>query len=180
MVGACDCNGILQYSWNLMSNGEVFSSGSKPIVKESLKIKLEKNKPITIDIYDYDSLPLKKFIDSFKTAFNIEDNQIIKVSSPSAIWAGYQLYNQTLEYLLWLPSNKGKKNYPSYDLIFLGALLDKGYNIIIGKKGNSNSIVAIGPTIEDAKKIYETGLSLIPINERFNIKKIVNKLQIIN
>ena len=90
------------------------------------------------------------------------------------------MYQEKVNGLLWLPSKKGKKWYPDYDLVFLGALFNKGYNIIIGKKDNNNSMIAIGLTLKDAEKLYEIGLSLLPKNQRQKMKKIVNKLKIIN
>lgn len=180
MVGACDCSGILRYSWNLMSNGDIYSSGSKKIRQKSLKKIINEKKSISIDIYDYDASSSRQFKNSFKTIYDIQDNQITQTSYPAAICAGYELYKQSLDYLLWLPSDRGKKNYPSYDLIFLGALFDRGYNVIIGKNGNDNSIVTVGPTLKDTEKIYEVGLNLLSMNERKTIRKIVNKLKITN
>ena len=41
-------------------------------------------------------------------------------------------------------------------------------------------MIAIGLTLKDAEKLYEIGLSLLPKNQRQKMKKIVNKLKIIN
>lgn len=170
MVGACDMKGILQYSYNILSTGEIYKTESGNKLKLRSFEQLKKfGKNIIIDVYDYGS--------GISDYFN---NLYKKTSYPAAIWAGWQLYQQKLSGLLWLPSNKGKKWYPDYDLIFLGAILDKGYNIIIGKKDNNNSMIVIGPTLKNTEKLYEIGLSLLPANQRNKMKKIVNKLKIIN
>jgi hypothetical protein len=41
-------------------------------------------------------------------------------------------------------------------------------------------MIAIGPTLEDTEKLYSIGLSLLPVKERQQIKKIINRLKIIN
>lgn len=166
MVGACDLLGVLRYSWNLVSTGKVFTSQTTNINR------INKMKTIIIDVFDYQSRAIKKFNSTF--------SQYTFVEYPAAVWVGWQLYQEKVNGLLWLPSKKGKKWYPDYDLVFLGALFNKGYNIIIGKKDNNNSMIAIGLTLKDAEKLYEIGLSLLPKNQRQKMKKIVNKLKIIN
>ena len=170
MVGACDMNGVLRYSYNIISTGEIYKTerGNKLKLKSFKQLK-KSGKYTVIDVYDYGSGALDLFNNLYK-----------KTSYPAAIWAGWQLYQQKLNGLLWLPSNQGKKWYPDYDLIFLGALLDKGYNIIIGKKGKNNSMIAIGPTLKDTERLYEIGLNLFPVSERLEVKKIINKLKIVN
>ena len=170
MIGACDMNGVLRYSYNIISTGEIYKTESGNKLKPKSFERLKKSgKCIVIDVYDYGS-----------GAFDFFNNLYKRTSYPAAIWAGWQLYQQKLNGLLWLPSNQGKKWYPDYDLIFLGALLDKGYNIIIGKKGKNNSMIAIGPTLKDTERLYEIGLNLFPVSERLEVKKIINKLKIVN
>lgn len=178
MIGACDNKGILRYSWNLMSIGEIYTSGYKRSQKISFKNTVAKEKLITIDVYDYDSSLSNKFKDTFKANFNIENDGIVQTSYPSAIWTGYKLFTNYLDGLLWLPSNKGKKSYPGYDLIFLGALLDKGYSVIIGKTDIKNSMIVVAPIIEDAEKLYKVGLDLLPADKKKKMEKFVNTLKI--
>jgi len=181
MVGACDMKGILRYSYNIVSTGEIYKTENKKKLKlKSFKQLIKIEKKISIDVYDYDSGASARFDPIFENIFGINSSQYKKTSYPAAIWAGWQLYNQKLNGLLWLPSNRGKKWYPDYDLIFLGALLDKGYNVIIGKKNKNNCMVTIGPTLKDTEKLYEIGLNLLPTKQRQKMKKIVNKLKIIN
>ncbi len=176
MIGACDNKGILRYSWNLISTGEIYTSGYKKSKKMSFKNKIAKEKSISIDVYDYGSSLSSRFKDIFKSNFNVVKYQIIQTSYPAAIWAGYKLFNNCLDGLLWLPSNKGKKSYPEYDLIFLGALLDKGYSVIIGKTRIKNSMIVVAPVIEDAEKLYKVGLDLLPADKK--MKKFINTLDI--
>lgn len=180
MVGACDNKGILRYSWNLISTGEIYTSGYKRSQKISFKNKSAEEKLITIDVYDYDSSLSNKFKDTFKTNFNIENDGIVQTSYPSAIWTGYKLFTNYLDGLLWLPSNKGKKSYPGYDLIFLGALQDIGYSVIIGKTDIENSMIVVAPTIEDAEKLYKVGLDLLPADKKNKMEKFINTLNIAN
>lgn len=170
MVGACDMNGVLRYSYNIISTGEIYKTQSGNKLKlQSFKQLKQSGKNITIDVYDYGS-----------GAFDLFNNFYKKTSYPAAIWAGWQLYQQKLNGLLWLPSDKGKKFYPGYDLIFLGALLDKGYGIIIGRTNSKNSMIAIASTLDDAQKLYQIGLNLIPPNLRQKMKTFINELKIIN
>ncbi|PIY72581.1 hypothetical protein COY87_00180 [Candidatus Roizmanbacteria bacterium CG_4_10_14_0_8_um_filter_33_9] len=178
MVGAIDNKGILRYSWNLISTGEIYTSGYKGSQKISFKNKIAKEKLITIDVYDYGSFLSNKFKDAFKINFNIENDKIVQTSYPAAVWAGYKLFTNCLDGLLWLPSNKGKKSYPGYDLIFLGALLDKGYNVIIGKTDTKNCMIVVAPVIEDAEKLYKVGLDLLPADKKIKMEKLVNTLNI--
>lgn len=180
MVGACDNKGILRYSWNLISTGEIYTSGYKRSQKISFKNKVAKEKLITIDVYDYGSSLSNKFKDTFRANFNIENDEIVQTSYPSAIWTGYKLFTNYLDGLLWLPSNKGKKSYPGYDLIFLGALLDKGYSVIIGKTDIENSMIVVAPIVEDAEKLYKVGLDLLPADKKIKMEKFVNTLNIAN
>lgn len=170
MIGACDMNGVLRYSYNIISTGKIYKTESGNKLKlESFKQLKKSGRSIVIDVYDYGSGASNRFNNLYK-----------KTSYPAAIWAGWQIYQQKLNGLLWLPSNQGKKWYPDYDLIFLGALLEKGYNIIIGKKGRNNSMIAVGPTLKDTERLYEIGLNLFPVSERLKVKKIINKLKIVN
>jgi len=180
MVGACNNNGILRYSWNLLSTGVIFTSGYKKTQKLSFKNKILRRKSISIDVYDYGSSSSNKFKDIFNSYFNIDKDQIIQTSYPAAIWAGYKLYTGDLDGLLWLPSNKGKKSYPGYDLIFLGALLDKGYSVIIGKTGLKNSMIVVAPVIEDAEKLFKVGFDLLATDKKSKMKKLVNTLNIVD
>lgn len=178
MIGACDNKGILRYSWNLISTGEIYTSGYKRSQKMSFKNIISNEKLITIDVYDYDSSLSNNFKDAFKTNFNIGNDKIVQISYPAAIWAGYKLFTNSLDALLWLPSNKGKKSYPGYDLIFLGALLDNGYSVIIGKTSSNNSMIVVAPVIEDAEKLYKVGLDLLPADKKNGMEKFVNTLNI--
>ena len=81
--------------------------------------------------------------------------------------------------LLWLPSNQGKKWYPDYDLIFLGALQKKGYEILIGKIKNNNALIAVAPTKKDVEKLYQIGTNLVPKQLKTKIIKTTD-LSIIN
>ncbi len=169
MIGACDISGILQYSYNIISSGKVYKSeNNKKFKLKSFEQLKKTGKNITIDIYDYDS--------GFS---NLIDDEYKKTSYPAAIWAGWQIYQQKLNGLLWLPSNRGKKYYPDYDLIFLKALEDKGYKILLGKIENNNALIAVAPTKKDVEKLYQIGTNLIPKQLKTKMIKTTN-LSIIN
>jgi len=180
MVGACDNNGILRYSWNLLSTGEIFTSNCIKIIKASFLNKVKTKNNISIDVYDYGSSISNRFKEVFKTSFKIKEDRIVQTSYPAAIWAGYKLITGELDGLLWLPSNKGKKFYPDYDLVFLKALLDKGYSVIIGKVNSNNCLIVVAPTIKDTEKLYRVGLKLIQSNQKVQMKKFINELKILN
>lgn len=180
MIGACDMNGILKYSYNIVSTGEIYKTeNNKKLTLKSFKQLTKTGKKILVDIYDYSSGASARFDSVFEQQFSIGPSQYDKTSYPAAIWAGWQLYDQKLNGLLWLPSNQGKKWYPDYDLIFLGALRERGYEILIGKIENNNALIAIAPTKEDVEKLYQIGTNLIPKRLKKEIIKTAD-LSIIN
>ena len=111
---------------------------------------------------------MQKFGQVFeKFGFAAEDYEI--TSCPAAIWAGWELFQKKLNGLLWLPSEEGKKNYPDYDLIFLGSLKQRGYKIRLGKIEGKVEMIAIAPSLEDLEILWKSGLEIIPENKRKNI-----------
>lgn len=170
MIGACDMNDVLKYSYNIISTGEIFKTENKNKTKlKSFEELIKNDQKVSIDVYDYDSGISNSFSNLYK-----------KTSYPAAIWAGWQLYQQKINGLLWLPSDQGKKYYPDYDLIFLGSLLSKGYNIIIGKSNSKNYLIAVGPTVKDTEILYESGLRLISKSTSSKLIKYINLLKIAN
>lgn len=169
MVGACDNEGKLFYSWNLVSTGEIFqtglSIGSKVLGNFTSKVKIK------IDVYDYGAGASEKFGKIFEKKSGFIFGQYEQTSYPAAVWAGWQLYQEKLDGLLWLPSNEGKKNYPDYDLIFLGALNRKGYRIRLGKVGDSVEMAAVAPSASDLEVLWQTGLELITKEKRDELRQ---------
>jgi len=179
MIGACDKKGILQYSWNLVSTGDIYKTSDKrPLSLQSFKNKIANGQSLKVDVYDYGSSAAEKFKEIFEDSFNISSGQYEQTSYPAAAWTGWQLNMGKLDALLWLSSDKGKRWYPDYDLIFLGALERKGYKIRLGKIERKNSIVVIAPSDEDADKLYKVGLKLITEEQRKNIILVDNPLEI--
>jgi hypothetical protein len=125
MIGARDLQGQIVYSWNLVSTGEVYSTSSAVTqLIDSVNTQLER-----VDIYDYGVNKTQFFPQ--QTAY------------PAAVWTGWQLYQNHLDGLLWLPSNAGKKTYPAYDLIFLGALSAQGWLVHTEKVAGQINKVAV-------------------------------------
>jgi len=169
MVGACDLKNNLFYSWNMVSSGEVFDGEVKDerVLKRSFKDKINTGEKINIDVYDYKSGASERFGEVFEGVAEVEKINYNQTSYPAAVWAGWELYNGNLDGLLWLPSDQGKKWYPNYDLIFLGALIQKGYKIRIGKLKNNNGLlknamIVIAPSEEDVNILWNTGLAMTP------------------
>jgi hypothetical protein len=119
---------------------------------------------LSIDVYDYGAGAADRFPKVFesKTSENVLSKQIQVTSYPAAVWAGWGLYNGQLNGLLWLPSDQGKCSYPDYDLTFLGALKEQGWKIALGKQGNVVLMIAVAPTEDEMKILWETGISMIP------------------
>jgi fructose-1,6-bisphosphatase/inositol monophosphatase family enzyme len=178
MIGLCDKEGRLIYSWNLLSNGDIYSSDTKSETFLSFKEKINQNKKIAIDVYDYNESASKKFSKAFKKISGLKKYNYIQTSYPAAIWTGYKLFNQDLDGLLWIPSNSGKKFYPDYDLIFLGALQKKGYKIKLGKIEKNIALVAVAPTKKDIETLWNIGLEIISESEKKNIVCVINNLKI--
>jgi len=181
MVGACDLSGVIRYSYNIISSGEIYKTeGTKKLKLKSFEQLIKTKKKILIDVYDYDSGASTKFDPVFEKKFKINSNQYGKTSYPAAIWTGWQLFNQKLNGLLWFPSNQGKKWYPDYDLIFLSALQKRGYEILIGKIENNNALITVAPTKKDVEKLYQIGTNLIPKQLKTKIIKTTDLLIINN
>lgn len=166
MIGACDLNGQLIYSWNMVSTGEIYQTSSEVKSRQSFSKKIANGESIAIDVYDYGAGASEKFGSIFEIQSGYTKNQYNQTSYPAAIWAGWQLYQEKLDGMLWLPSTEGKKNYPDYDLIFLGALRQKGYQIRLGKIGDSIEMIAIAPTREDLEVLWKTGLEMVPFGKK--------------
>lgn len=177
MVGACDPGGVLQYSWNLVSSGDVYANDDAEVLI-SFKKKVERGETLAIDVYDYGAGSSEKFGGVFEKLSGLSSNQYIQTSYPAAVWAGWELFNKKLNGLLWLPSKKGKKYYPDYDLIFLGALQSKGYSIRLAKIENSNAMISIAPTEEDLDLLWKTGLELVPEEQKQQLEIVPNPLKI--
>ncbi|MBI2453444.1 hypothetical protein HYV56_01940 [Candidatus Peregrinibacteria bacterium] len=177
MIGVCDRNGYLKYSWNLVSSGEIFSSSSKSVPPISWLKKIKQTGKIRIDIYDYNAGASERFAAIFEKISGWKNQQYEIISYPAAVWVGWKLFKDELDGLLWLPSEKGKKNYPDYDLIFLGALEKKGYKIRLGKIDENIEMIAIAPTEYDLDLLFQIGLKMLP-KDRKNFLIPCNELKI--
>ena len=183
MVGACDENGVLIYSWNLVSTGDVFKTEINPIVGETiirrgLREKIQNGERIKIDVYDYDTGVKSRFGTVFEDVFQISPNQYEQTAFPAAVWAGWELFQGKLDGLLWLPSDKGKKWYPDYDLIFLGVVAKCGFQVKLGKIAGKNAMIVIAPTVEEVDKLCTVGMTLLNGDQRNSIVFASNPLQI--
>lgn len=160
MVGLCDRYGKLIYAWNMVSSGEIFESSCDG---EALILNHHNSDSLRIDVDNYgagarDSFApmLERLSDGQYAASNISTTAF-----PAAVWTGWQLFNHNLDALLWLPSDKGKRFYPEYDLIFLGALKKQGWQITLGKFENKIQMVAVASSTEVLELICKTGSQLI-------------------
>lgn len=171
MVGLLDEKGILRYSWNAISTGEVFQTNE--ISQNSKKINemkpLRDQQNVRIDFYDYKSGQEEMFLKQFE---NVTQNKCELTSCPAAISAGWQLYSGKLSALVWVPGENEKKMYPDYDLVFLAPLVEQGFCVQIGKSENGeNAIVIVAPTKEDADALYGIAESIAKIKSEVKISK---------
>jgi len=180
MIGGCDLTGVLRASWCLLSTGELYTSFLRK--KHSKLVAFDKKrqagKTLLLDIYDYDGGLVDKVSQQVCEKFKILPQKLKVTCYPSAIWAGWELYQGKLDGLLWLPSNTGKKWYPDYDLTFLAAVASRGLNCILGKVDSFNALLAIGPTVYDAEKLYSIGFDATPTSIRGTLKKTQFPMQI--
>lgn len=181
MIGACDEKGVLQYSWNLVSSGDVYKIDlSAKSEKKSFAEKVASGAKVAIDVYDYKSGASEKFGEIFEGKSSFKSDQYEQTSYPAAIWAGWELYQGNLDGLLWVPSDKGKKWYPDYDLIFLGALLQQGFKMRLAKIEGNIAIVVIAPSDEDVDSLYNIGCDMITDEQKKIIEIVDSPLQITN
>ena len=150
----------LIYSWNLISTGEVYSTAlAKTVKTKPLKTKESK----TFDVFDYrygESAKLfpQKLEDLSFKKYKIEQIQV--TSHPSSVWAGSELFNGNLNGLLWLSKSK---HYPDYDLIFIGALQEQGWQVMLGKnRGRNNEIqmLVVAENKQELELLKQIGLEL--------------------
>lgn len=141
MVGGCDLSGKLMYSWNLVSTGEIYTTDSaQQNMIDSTNTILER-----VDVYDY----------------GVKDSQqrfAQQTSYPAAVWTGWKLYTGELDGLVWLPSTAGKKTYPEYDLIFLGALEKQGWQVHWGVTNGKIHTVAVARNKKNLQTLINISL----------------------
>lgn len=160
MVGLCDSSGVLRYSWNLLSDGSIYRSSTSlempPASWESLH-----NRELTVDLFDYGAgvaLQARELLGRPCRASSV----------PCAVWTGWKLLSGELDGLLWLPSKLGKRSYPDYDLIFLGALAERGFKVALGRSDAASqqaSMVAVAPCEAGLERLWNTGLTLLRNSE---------------
>ncbi len=174
MVGFTNPEGILKYSWNLISSGEIFQTGPENISIQ--KPTLENQKNFRIDFYDYKSgqegLFKNELEKAGRTGFEL-------TSYPAAVTAGWKLYTGDLSALVWVRGENEKKTFPDYDLLFLAPIQELGYSTRIGKmKTGENVIIVVAPTNEDADSLYSIALSIFTEKTITNLFKLNNSLEI--
>lgn len=152
MVGVCNQAGRLLYSWNLLSNGTIYSSLDAGY--SQLRSWGTLSRAIVIDLFDYGA----GVAASCATAIA---PRCSAVTTPSAVWTGWRIAQGEIDGLLWLPSMRGKRSYPDYDLVFLGALERRGYKVALGCSNDQVDLVAVAPTAEDLDTLWRVGLDAI-------------------
>ncbi|MFN8392075.1 MAG: inositol monophosphatase family protein [Bdellovibrionota bacterium] len=169
MIGLADSDGRLVYSWNMISEGEVYSSANaRPTFLPSFARRLESADSLRVDVYDYGAGSVSQFARRLAalSGGTIDESKVRVSSAPAAVTAGWQLATRELDGLLWLPSEKGKCSYPDYDLVFLGALVERGWHVTLGKNSGCVLMVIVAPTAEDLELLKATGLAMIAEEQR--------------
>jgi len=182
MVGVCSNEGEILFSWNLLSSGEIYSSvvpSEKPPNEkpQSWSLALKTKSRLRIDIDDYGAGAAERFPQAFSKIAGWSLDQLEVSSQAAAVVAGWELYQGVLDGLLWLPSEKGKRSYPDYDLTYLGALKNCGWKIALGKKADSVQMVVVAPSEEELSQLIKTGLSLLTPQKAEEIN-IISELKI--
>jgi hypothetical protein len=165
MVGWADGDGRLQYSWNLFSDGSVYcslQSGGQTLA--SLAERFRASDVLHVDIFDYGAGAAADVAAALSSVLESENpaGRIRPTAFPSAIAAGRALCRNELDCLIWLPSERGKRSYPDYDLIFLGALRDRGWHIALGCKQEEILAVVVAPTARDLDLLWRVAESFLP------------------
>lgn len=154
---------VLIYSWNLISNGQIYSSTSAQTNKINFAA-LKENK--TFDIYDYRYGEAAKLFPQKLEELSLGKYkaQQVEVSSfPSSVWAGSELFKGNLSGLLWLSAGKGY--HPDYDLIFVGALKEQGWEVLLGKNQGLVQMLAVAESKQELELLKQIGLSLTKKHE---------------
>lgn len=171
MIGVCSSDGRILYSWNLLSNGVIYVTSSDDTVKPPVRWnKVAEKRGLRFDVYDYQGRARNQFGESFECYIGKDTSPITVTecsSSPSAVWAGWQLINREIDGLVWLPGTQGKKNYPCYDLTFLGAVASHGWHVALGVQGNNVSMVCVAPDHDSLEVLWATGQNLVRECELF-------------
>jgi hypothetical protein len=164
----------LEYSWNLVSSGEIFSSF------KSQKIDFKQtNQQKSFDIYDYGGNSAKLFPQKLEdlSSGKYKKEQIQVTSHPTAVWTGFELFSGRLNGLLWLPfkgepgvEKKGKGYYPNYDLIFIGALIEQGWQVLLGKEHELIQVLAVAESKDDLELLKNSALSLMSSERKLNFQ----------
>ncbi len=160
MVGIADQEGVLHASWNMVSSGACYTSFD-PTSDEmwSWERALEDSGKLAIDIYDYHGTAAERFPAILEEVSGgwIGASQLHIDSSPAAVIAGWEMVQHRLDGLLWVPGTSGKRTYPDYDLLFLGALQARGWRISRGKREQLIVSVAVAPTDAELDLLEQAG-----------------------
>ena len=161
MVGLCNSQGVLQYSWNLLSDGSIYSSnGAQELPPASWES--DRSRELAIDLFDYGAGVAMR-------AAQMLGRRCRATSMPSAVWTGWMLLRGELDGLLWLPSSLGKRSYPDYDLVFLGALAARGFKVALGLSSGASqevAMVAVAPCEAGLEQLWNAGVSLLSGEQR--------------
>lgn len=164
MIGLCDRSGRLIYSWNLLPDGTIYSSNSIDAAPspQTWKERLQTQGTLQFDVYDYEADRRADFPKQFISATGnlITADRLRLTSYPSAVTAGWQLYNNRLDGLLWLPSRQGKGCYPDYDLSFLGAVASRGWQVALGKQRDIVRMVAVAADERELETLWKIGSAI--------------------
>ncbi len=163
MVGVADADGLLLASWNLTSSGELYTSfdtGDGPA--RSWERALSERGSLVFDVFDYGGPAPGLFPAALEGASGgwIRSDDLQIRSSPAAVIAGSDAVNGRIDGLLWLPGAAGKRVYPDYDLVFLGALQARGWRISLGSHAGEVLTVAAAPADAELELLERTGAAI--------------------
>lgn len=179
IVGACDNSGVLQESWAITSEGNVYSTANNANgTAFSLSQQLQKKHPLVLDYDDYDTGNKQGVHQALAQKIRCAPEEIVLRDYPSAMWVGWEVYQGNLDGFIWIASEGGKKTYPAYDLAFLATLKKQGRGIVLGKSGRENVLVLVAPNQEQAETLYEVGKAYLPLWYKENLENIGDTLLI--
>ena len=155
-----------QYSWNLLSDGSLYTSylptpanlGLRP---DSMVDATPTTTAFNIDHCAYGAEDLDVLESKLAQILKIPPLSVAVYANPTAVVVGYQLLQGKLDALLWVASDKGKRIIPVYDLLFLKALPSNRFitRLAIGEEGIT--LVVVARTEEVATALIRTA-ELLP------------------
>ncbi len=152
MVGGLNRDGSWRASWNVTAGGEMYTNwGPAP---RPAATPLAERETVQLLYCDYGAGGEPAAVAAVRA---LTQRPVTTVVVPAAVCEGAALTYGRADALLWVASGEGKRTYPLYDLVYLGALTAQGWVVRLGFAGRDVMLVVVAATVADAEALVKVG-----------------------